>query len=312
MFSFLKKRQPVQDAPQVRYHSKFGGLWVDRVDAEQELARRLAAGQLPAALGSHVSRFMADGYLILAGAVDAQLVDRLAAMMTNAFERGDERLRYQGGGHEVFNLEGRTDPRAKRIIEAHAVVPDVRDAFASPRIVEFLEAIFEEPAVLAQSLMFQMGSEQPHHRDTTFVRFVKPLNMVGCWIALEDVRPGSGELSYIVGSHRLPDFPYSNGKKDGIEVTPDELDTSLRWVVSESESRGLKRQLFHAKKGDALIWHSDLAHGGSPITDPQLTRRSLVGHLCPVSVRRSDQPASTPRRQHGPLHYSSTYYDLKR
>ena len=314
VFSFFRKQprpQQPPDQPGHQYHSRFGGLWVDRVDADQELARRREEGRVSHELAGNLSKFMADGYLILDKAVDTNLIDRLSAMMNGAFERGDERLRYQGGGHEVHRFEGKTDPRTKRIIEAHAVVPDVRDAFASPRIVEFLTAIFEEPAVLAQSLMFQMGSEQPHHRDTTFVRFVKPLNMVGCWIALEDVRPGSGELSYIVGSHRLPDFPYSNGKKDGIEVSADELDTSLRWVVSESDNRGLPRQLFHARKGDALIWHSDLAHGGSPISDPTLTRQSLVGHLCPESVRRSDQPPSTPRRKHGPLLYSSTYYDLK-
>ena len=314
MFSLFRKKQPPQQ-PEVashQYHSKFGGLWVDRVDAEQELSRRLEAREISPELGRSIASFMADGYLIIPGAVASGLVDRIAATMTSAFERGDDRLRYQGGGHEVFKLEGRNDPRGKRIIESHAVLPEVRDAFASPKIVEFLQAVFGEPAVLAQSLVFQMGSEQPLHRDTTFVRFVKPLSMVGVWIALEDVRAGSGELSYVTGSHRLPDFPYSNGKKDGIEVSPEELDKSLRWVVEESERRGLSRQLFRPKKGDALLWHADLAHGGSPITDPQLTRQSLVGHLCPLSVRRSDQPPSQPRRPHGPLQYSSTYYDLNK
>jgi ectoine hydroxylase-related dioxygenase (phytanoyl-CoA dioxygenase family) len=261
-------------------------------------------------MGPSLAKFIADGYLIIPGAVDPEVADRIAATIANAFEQGDERLRYQGLTQEIFKLEGKTDPYQRRIIESHAVLPEVRDAFASPRIVAFLEAIFGEPAVLAQSIIFQVGSEQPLHRDTTFVRFENPLSMVGCWIALEDVRFGSGALSYVVGSHRMPDFPYSNGKKDGMEVHPDELHRSLMWVVEESDSRGLSKQLFHPKKGDALIWHADLAHGGSPITDPQLTRKSLVGHLCPLSVRRSDQPATTPRRQHGPIQYSSMYYDL--
>ena len=305
MFSLFRKQEP-----QAQYHSKFGGLWIDRLDAAQELARRLEKGQVPAALGQEISKFMADGYLILAKAVDLQLVDRIATMMTQAYERGDDRLRYQGGGDEVFAFKGKTEPRGKRIIEAHAVIPDVRDAFTSPSILEFLEAIFDEPVVLAQSLMFQMGSEQPLHRDTTFVRFRRPLSMVGCWIALEDVRPGSGELSYVVGSHRLPDFPYSNGKKDGVEVPNDELQASLRWVVEESERRGLKKEIFRPAKGDALLWHADLAHGGSPITDPQLTRQSLVGHLSPLSVRRADQSMLAPRSKHGRIHYSSTYYHV--
>jgi len=261
-------------------------------------------------LAEQVSRFIEDGFLIIPGAVDAAVVGQIAETISGAYDRGDPRLRYQGNSDEVFTLDGRTDPRGKRIIEAHAVMPEVRDAFASPRIVAFLESVFEEPAVLAQSLIFQMGSEQPLHRDTTFVRFREPLSMVGVWIALEDVRPGSGELSYVVGSHRLPDFPFSNGKKDGVEVHPDELHKSLRWVVEESERRGLARQLFRPRKGDALMWHADLAHGGSPITDPQLTRQSLVGHFCPFSVERSDQPPGVPRRTHGAIRYSSMYYDI--
>ena len=313
MFSLFKKKQtpsPPQEPAPGRYYSKFGGLWIDRLDAEQELASRLDTGQLSPELARSVASFMAEGFLIIPGAVDPEVADRIAKTITAAYERGDERLRYQSNTEEVFKLEGRTDPRWKRIIESHAVLPDVREALASPRIVHFLEAIFGEPAVLTQSLIFQMGSEQPHHQDTIFVRFLQPLCMVGCWIALEDVRPGSGELSYFVGSHRLGDFPYSNGKKDGIDVHPDELHKSLMWVVEESERRGLQKQQFRPKKGDALIWHADLAHGGSPITDPALTRQSLVGHLCPLSVRRADQPASTPRLKHGPIQYSSMYYKL--
>lgn len=303
MFSLFRRKQ---QEPQ--YHSRFGGLWVDRLDAETELSRRLAKASLSQDMGRKVSRFMKDGYLILSGAVDAKLADQLAGVMTKAFQEGDDQLKYQGDTDELHSFKGNTPARGKRIVEAHALRADIRDAFASPAIVEFLTAIFDEPPVLSQSLMFQMGSEQRFHRDTTFVRFDSPLRMVGCWIALEDVRPGSGELAYIVGSHKLPDFDFSHGKKDGVEVGPEELDRSMRWVEAESDKRGLPRERFHAKKGDALIWHADLAHGGSPITDPERTRQSVVGHLSPLSVGRSMH--SSVRRQHGSIHYSSTYYDL--
>jgi ectoine hydroxylase-related dioxygenase (phytanoyl-CoA dioxygenase family) len=255
---------------------------------------------------------MRDGYLILPGAVDAHLATRIAAGMTAAFAQGDDRLRYDTDGAVHHVLTAGTDPRGKRIIEAHAVLPDVRDAFAAPGIIAFLSAIFEEPPILSQTLMFQMGSEQGYHRDTTFVRFDAPLRMVGCWIALEDVQPGSGELRYLVGSHRLPDFPFSHGKKDGIGIPAEELQASLQWVIDESEKAGLRAQTFNAKKGDALIWHADLAHGGSPITNPALTRQSVVGHLSPLSVGRSMHAGTGVKRKHGPLHYCSTYYDLKK
>jgi ectoine hydroxylase-related dioxygenase (phytanoyl-CoA dioxygenase family) len=48
-----------------------------------------------------------------------------------------------------------------------------------------------------------------------------------------------------------------------------------------AERMGLERRTFLPRKGDVLIWAADLAHGGSAVTDPALTRRSLVGHYCP-------------------------------
>ena len=51
----------------------------------------------------------------------------------------------------------------------------------------------------------------------------------------------------------------------------------------ESERKGLKKEIFRPKKGDALIWSADLVHGGSPIVE-QNTRRSFVTHWCPVSA----------------------------
>ena len=106
-------------------------------------------------------------------------------------------------------------------------------------------------------------------------------------IALEDVQPGSGELMYYEGSHRLPDWLYSgafkhyNHERDKHE----EHMAHLKSLVDRSEERGLKLTTFLPKKGDALIWAADLAHGGSEIGDPALTRRSLVTHYTDASTK---------------------------
>ena len=39
------------------------------------------------------------------------------------------------------------------------------------------------------------------------------------------------------------------------------------------------------QKGDVLLWHADLYHGGSNVLDEKLTRNSIVGHYCPVTSR---------------------------
>jgi hypothetical protein len=37
--------------------------------------------------------------------------------------------------------------------------------------------------------------------------------------------------------------------------------------------------LFTPRRGQALIWHASLRHGGSPVRDPARSRRSFVVHF---------------------------------
>ena len=44
------------------------------------------------------------------------------------------------------------------------------------------------------------------------------------------------------------------------------------------EGEGLSKKIFLADKGDVLIWHANLLHGGEPMKDKSLTRKSMVLH----------------------------------
>jgi hypothetical protein len=295
--------------PSAPTHSRFGGLWIDRADAHAELAARRARGAVSDALAEAVAHFMDNGYVIFQGGVPAELVDLLSARIARAYVEGDARLRYHTDGKVNHVLAPGTDPRGKRIIESHAVLEEVRDALSAPRILDFVEAVFDEQPVLTQSLIFQNGSEQPLHQDPVFVTYTKPLHMTAAWIALEDVRAGSGELQYVPGSHRLPDYVFASGRLDQNNGRPGELDGYNAWLAEQIAARGLARTTFLPKKGDVLLWHAGLAHGGAPITHPGATRQSLVGHFCPRSVRpRSTRPR--PRRQHGRMLWSNHLYKL--
>jgi ectoine hydroxylase-related dioxygenase (phytanoyl-CoA dioxygenase family) len=131
--------------------------------------------------------------------------------------------------------------------------------------------------------------------------------MTAAWIALEDVQAGSGELQYVPGSHRLPDYVFASGRLDQNGGQAGELDGYNRWLAQQIAAHGLTRATFLPKKGDVLMWHAGLAHGGSPITTPGATRQSLVGHFCPKSARpRSWRPRA--RRRHGRLVWSNHVY----
>ena len=44
------------------------------------------------------------------------------------------------------------------------------------------------------------------------------------------------------------------------------------------EEKGLQKKYFMAKKGDVLIWHANLIHGGEAIRTKGATRKSMVAH----------------------------------
>jgi ectoine hydroxylase-related dioxygenase (phytanoyl-CoA dioxygenase family) len=159
-------------------------------------------------------------------------------------------------------------------------------AFA-PKLHRMLEIIFGEPPVVHQGLHFEVGSTQAIHQDTAYVVVRPPLALTAAWIALEDVKPGSGELIYYRGSHRMGDFIYPGNRRnwdteaDGHPIH----DHHLAWLHQEAMHRELPLEYFWPKRGTALIWHADLAHGGSPIVNSGYSRRSIVFHYCPASAK---------------------------
>jgi phytanoyl-CoA hydroxylase len=298
-----------------RFHSRFGGLWIDRSDWEKELDARTRQGRIGAEVAALIPEFVRSGFVILPGAAEMAAIDAFQDDIARSFREGNDDLLYQVPGvQQPLPVSSGVERRGTRIVDAFAVMVEARRLFASPRLMAFIMAIFGEDPLLFQSLSFDQGSEQGLHQDTAYVVVDRPLELAACWIALEDVKPGAGELIYMPGSHRFDDFDF-NGKKHWSPVE-DGNDRHLewaRWIYTESERCGLSVKHFLARRGDVLVWHADLAHGGSPIADSTLTRQSLVGHFCPAGRRPhyfSYAPHRAIVRSQDRLHYSSFHYDL--
>jgi hypothetical protein len=50
-------------------------------------------------------------------------------------------------------------------------------------------------------------------------------------------------------------------------------------LAAQLAESGLPQAQVTPKKGEALVWAANLAHGGAPIVNPDATRRSLVVHF---------------------------------
>src|SRR5262249_29249344 len=136
------------------------------------------------------------------------------------------------------------------------------------------------------------GSQQEIHQDSAYVPYTLPLQFAASWIALQDVDAGTGELEYFTESHRkLPDFLYDGHKSvhdaarlgAGNNLLGEAVQAHVQAIQREATARDLPKDRFLASRGDVLIWHAELAHGGAS-TSSQSTRKSLVTHYCPREV----------------------------
>lgn len=152
---------------------------------------------------------------------------------------------------------------------------EVRQMVAGKRLAPILRELLEGFPMVCNSLNFEFGSQQDYHFDTFYMPSPTPNKMVASWIALEDATPDNGPLSYYPGSHKIPPYQFSSGSTI---VVNEEMPKFKKYISSEIDKRGLSAETLLAEKGDVLIWHSQLFHGGSPINNREKTRKSLVTH----------------------------------
>ena len=130
----------------------------------------------------------------------------------------------------------------------------------------------------------EIGSAQPDHVDSLYMTPRSPHHLVAIWVALEDTHPDAGPLRYYPGSHKIPQYVFSNGSHHFIQ---DEMPLWDRHMRAQVEALKLQPEVFLARKGDVFVWSAYLLHGGSDIRDPARTRKSVVSiHRRPLSERR--------------------------
>jgi hypothetical protein len=157
----------------------------------------------------------------------------------------------------------------------------VRELASHPAIFDILESFYGRKAIPFQTLGFKWGSQQRAHSDALHFSCIPARFMCGVWTALEDVDDKNGPLFYYPGSHRLPEAtaydlgyaaPSPQDMYGQIYVNYENYQEALMSAM------GLEPRAFHAKKGDIVIWTSNVVHGGSPVLEVGRTRWSQVTH----------------------------------
>lgn len=163
-----------------------------------------------------------------------------------------------------------------RIQDAWKIVDEVRQLAVSKKIATALEQLLGRKALPFQTLNFPVGTTQSPHSDTIHFNTIPTGYMVGVWIALEDIDLENGPLIYYPGSHKMPEYVMQDFDLEPGENNYPQYEQAIRNLIEKNK---LVPEYGIAKKGEAIIWHANLLHGGAPLIDSSRSRHSQVIHF---------------------------------
>jgi len=176
---------------------------------------------------------------------------------------------------EKDSLPGRT-------LNPHHHVEGFQGIMADAALLKICQMLLGTAVIPFQSIASHKGSQQKLHSDAIHMTTDPLGGLVAAWVAFEDINENSGPLEFCPGSHKLP---YLLSDEVGITNEDFEKEGYMKYhqkyeprIDEEVETNSLARKTFLAKKGDVLIWHHNLVHGGSRRNDVSLSRKALVTH----------------------------------
>lgn len=207
--------------------------------------------------------FQETGYAIIRNYLSAQKVDEINAEIGSLL--AEKKLKYKYGRKLMFAIH---------------ISKLLRDVGNDEQMKEILGVLLGGTPILFQSINFLMGSEQDTHSDSIHMTTYPLGGLLGVWVALEDITEENGPLHYYPASHKLPYYLNADYQNEGNlfllgNKSYADYETMIKQKIQE---QALTKVRFLAKKGDLLIWHANLFHGGEPHLNKQKTRKSMVFH----------------------------------
>jgi phytanoyl-CoA hydroxylase len=215
----------------------------------------------PLFLPEEVSRFHADGYLIVRGLIHDELREQMLAATLEGIERSIEPIEYEADLHypgAPKSRQARGGRTARRLKQAHARHPVFTDWLTRPEILLRLQQLLGPGVVMPLAHHNCIMTKQPTfssdtrwHQDIRYWSFSRP-DLVSVWIALGQENPENGSLQLIPGSHAI-DFER--------EQFDEELFFRREWPPNhELIASQVSTEL---EPGDALLFHCRLLHAAN-------------------------------------------------
>jgi len=236
--------------------------WLDEKSLKDISGEHAEFQSFPQNIQESIVNWSEDGYAILPGFF-AKEADEVNRVIKEKLKSGELKFRY--GNKIMFALN-----------QSELIRKMGNDALMT-KILSFL---LGKEVKLFQSINFIEGSKQRAHSDIVHMTTYPQGYLIAIWIALEDIKEEQGALFYYPGSHKLPYILNDefNSGSSYFRLGANSYKAYEDRIEDEIKTQGLQKKVLEAKKGDVLIWHANLLHGGSAITKPGSTRKSMVFH----------------------------------
>jgi phytanoyl-CoA hydroxylase len=142
-----------------------------------------------------------------------------------------------------------------------------------------LKVLLGEEGKVVQSMFFEGNPKTWAHQDTYYLDASKLGEMIGAWIAVEDIHPEAGRFYVYPGSHKI-DVEKNGGDFD-IAFHHERYKNLVLDIIAKF---GLPCQAPVLRKGDVLFWSSKTIHGSFETTRPEFSRASFTTHVIPLST----------------------------
>jgi len=261
------------------FPDKESRAWLDKGNSRELAPLKAGFSHFPDAIQQQLLTWSDKGYMILEHFFDETDTDTILLEIGQLVRR-----------HKL-----RPTPDNK-LMFANRLSAPIRQITYDQRLTDLLSFILDKEVVPFQTINFSQGSNQRAHSDSIHMTTYPLGYLIAVWIALEDTNPDNGPLFYYPGSHRLPYLLNSDFNEGTTLLTlgkKDYGDYEDR-IAALIEEKKLEKGIFLAKKGDILIWHANLLHGGLPVRDPGLTRKSMVIHYYAKDVIKYHEITERP------------------
>ena len=258
--------------------------WLDKEDSLTALAGHPNFLTLNDNVKSALINWSTDGYAILKSFFSEETVTLINQLLIELMK--DKRMPVKD---------------ERKLMYAVRYSEEMRNLVNIKELTDIMDLLMGRPVELFQSVNFLQGSEDPAHSDFIHMSTYPYGYLMAVWIALEDIDMENGPLFYYPGSHKLPyimNSHYDHGGNRWLlgKTNKKKYAEAIDKVIEEHQ---FEKKTFTASKGDVLIWHANLLHGGSKVIDPARTRKSMVMHYFGSDVIKYHEITQRPSLKPG-------------